>query len=88
MGAKTAMTLALSHPDVPSSIVAVDNAPVDAALKSDFWGYVKGMYKVADAKVKSQKEADAILQEFAKVWPIKFPYHLKVRRLHCLIVQD
>lgn len=79
MGAKTAMTLALSHPEIPSAIVAVDNAPIDASLSSDFAGYVKGMYKVADARVKSLSEADGVLEEFAKVWPVRFPYHLRVR---------
>ena len=62
-----AMTLALESPALVSDIVAVDNAPVDAALQSEFPVYIRGMQKVDDAHVKKQSEADAILQEYAKV---------------------
>jgi pimeloyl-ACP methyl ester carboxylesterase len=68
MGAKTVMTMALRDPSCCSNIIAVDNAPVDAALTSDFPRYVEGMRKVEEAKVKSQKEADQILEPFAKVY--------------------
>lgn len=64
MGAKTAMTVALHHPDLVESLISVDNAPVDAALKSDFGIYVQGMRKIEEAKVHKQSEADAILQPF------------------------
>lgn len=47
-----------------ASLIPVDNAPVDAALKSDFGKYVQGMRKIADANVQKQSEADAILAEF------------------------
>lgn len=67
MGAKTVMTMALRDPNCCSNIIAVDNAPVDAALASDFPRYVEGMRKVEEAKVKSQKEADQILEPYAKV---------------------
>jgi len=67
MGAKTVMTMALRNPNDYANIIAVDNAPVDAALSSDFPLYVEGMRKVNDAHVKSQKEADAILEPYAKV---------------------
>jgi pimeloyl-ACP methyl ester carboxylesterase len=67
MGAKTVMTMALRNPDCCANIIAVDNAPVDAALASDFPRYVEGMRKVEEARVKSQKEADAILEPYAKV---------------------
>ena len=68
MGAKTVMTVALRDPSACANIIAVDNAPVDAALASDFPRYVEGMRKVEDRKVKSQKEADEILEPYAKVW--------------------
>jgi pimeloyl-ACP methyl ester carboxylesterase len=67
MGAKACMALALWKPDRIASLVAVDNAPVDAALKSDFHQYVQGMKEVERVGVKSQKEADAILQPYVKV---------------------
>jgi pimeloyl-ACP methyl ester carboxylesterase len=67
MGAKTAMTIALRQPSLIANLIAVDNAPVDAALKSDFRSYVKGMQEVEKAKVKKQMEADQILKPYAKV---------------------
>jgi pimeloyl-ACP methyl ester carboxylesterase len=70
MGAKTAMTLALRSPDLVANIVAVDNAPVDAALKNDFGGYVT-----------KQSEADTILQEYAEVWyQLLLLFHFEVLR--------
>jgi pimeloyl-ACP methyl ester carboxylesterase len=58
------MAVALRAKTPISSIISVDNAPVDAALKSDFGKYIQGMRKVADAFVQKQSEADAILAEF------------------------
>lgn len=66
-GAKTAMTLALRSPSMVRDVVAVDNAPVDAILSTDFAKYVRGMKKVEDAGVSSQREADAIMAEFEEV---------------------
>lgn len=71
MGAKTAMTVALRSPDSCANIIAVDNAPVDAALASDFPIFVRGMQKVEEAEVKTQKEADKILEPFAKELPVR-----------------
>ncbi|KAI5921308.1 Alpha/Beta hydrolase protein [Camillea tinctor] len=71
MGAKTAMTLALSQPDLPRDIVAVDNAPVDAVLSSSFAQYIQGMRRIEEAGVSKQSEADAILQEYEKELPIR-----------------
>jgi pimeloyl-ACP methyl ester carboxylesterase len=69
MGAKTVMTVALRNPDSCADIIAVDNAPVDAALASDFPRYIEGMREIEGAKVRSQKEADQILEPYAKVHP-------------------
>ena len=62
MGAKTAMTLALTSPSKIANLIPVDNAPVDAALKSDFGQYVQGMRRIADSPPKSQREADSMLE--------------------------
>ncbi|EPE09681.1 abhydrolase domain-containing protein [Ophiostoma piceae UAMH 11346] len=64
MGAKTAMTLALSEPDLVADIVAVDNAPVDAAIGSDFAKYVRGMKQIDRTHITRQAEADKLLQPF------------------------
>ncbi|EAQ86551.1 hypothetical protein CHGG_07804 [Chaetomium globosum CBS 148.51] len=64
MGAKTAMTLALHSPDLVANLIAVDNAPVDARLGSDFGWYIQGMKKIDEAQVTRQAEADAILAPY------------------------
>lgn len=64
MGAKVAMTLALRSPSSYAGIVPVDNAPVDAALSSDFGKYVKAMLEVESASVAKQSDADKILQSY------------------------
>lgn len=66
-GAKTAMALALQSPDSVADIVAVDNAPVDAVLGSDFTSYIRAMKKVDQSRVTKMAEADKILQEVEKV---------------------
>lgn len=71
MGAKTVMAIALRNPDSCANVVAVDNAPVDAALASDFPKYVEGMRKVEAAKPMSQKQADEILLPYAKDLPVR-----------------
>lgn len=63
-GAKTAMTLALQQPELITSVVSVDNAPVDVALLSEFPKYIQGMRKVDEAGVTRQSEADKILQDY------------------------
>jgi len=67
MGAKACMVVALRSPSLVANLIPIDNAPVDAALKSDFGKYVKGMQKVEQAKVTKQSEADAILAEYEQV---------------------
>ncbi|KAL1876327.1 hypothetical protein VTK73DRAFT_9570 [Phialemonium thermophilum] len=71
MGAKTAMTLALRSPDMVDNIIAVDNAPVDAALGTDFARYIQGMKRIEQAGVTRQSEADKILAEYEKSLPIR-----------------
>ncbi|CUS11925.1 unnamed protein product [Tuber aestivum] len=62
-GAKTAMAVALRKPSIISSIIAVDNAPIEAALHSSFGGYVRAMRKIEHSNLTNTKEADAILAE-------------------------
>ncbi|PSN59904.1 alpha/beta-hydrolase [Corynespora cassiicola Philippines] len=71
MGAKTVMTMALRDPSCCANIIAVDNAPVDAALASDFPRYVEGMQKIEKARVTSQRQADEILQAYVKELPVR-----------------
>ncbi|KAH8431898.1 putative alpha/beta hydrolase [Aspergillus melleus] len=71
MGAKTAMAVALNSPQLVSALIPVDNAPVNAALKSDFGKYVEGMQHVEAEKVTKQSEADKILQGYEESLPIR-----------------
>jgi hypothetical protein len=61
------MTLALRRPEIVSDIVSVDNAPIDAALLSEFGKYVQGMKKIEAAGVSKQAEADSILKDYEEV---------------------
>jgi pimeloyl-ACP methyl ester carboxylesterase len=76
MGAKTAMGLALREPDLIESIIAVDNAPVDVRLESDFARYIQGMKKIDEAGVTKQAEADKILEPYEKVFLFLSPLNL------------
>ncbi|KAH9909807.1 alpha/beta-hydrolase [Xylariomycetidae sp. FL2044] len=71
MGGKTALALALAEPDMINDVVAVDIAPVDAALGGPFGKYVQGMKKIEEAGVTRQSEADKILQEYEKELPVR-----------------
>jgi len=65
------MTLALRTPEKVKDIVSVDNAPVDAALLSNFGKYIQGMKRIEEARVTRQIEADEILQEYEESLPIR-----------------
>lgn len=61
------MTVALRSPSTVSSVISVDNAPVNVPLSSDFEKYVRGMKQIDEANVTKQKEADEILQQYEEV---------------------
>ena len=69
------MTLALRSPELVCDLISVDNAPLDAAIESQFARYVKGMKKIHESDVTRQADADKILQDyeevsrFAILWP-------------------
>lgn len=63
------MTLALQSPEHVSDLVAVDNAPVDAVLRTAFAQYVKGMKEIEGAGVTGLREADAILAKYEEASP-------------------
>ncbi|KAK0635481.1 Alpha/Beta hydrolase protein [Bombardia bombarda] len=71
MGAKTAMALALKEPSLVANIVAVDNAPVDVRLESDFARYIQGMKKIDAAGISRQSDADKILEQYEKSFSIR-----------------
>lgn len=77
-GAKVAMTLALRGRRSIESVISVDNAPADAALKNDFARYIQGMQKILETGITKQTQADEILQQHEKV------YHRQSTDFHCL----
>lgn len=58
------MVLALKTPGIVSDIVAVDNAPIDAALLGNFGTYVRGMKEIDRKHVARQADADKILEPY------------------------
>lgn len=62
-----AMTVALRSPNSLGALIPVDNAPVDATLKSEFRKYLEGMREVEEAAVKKPAEADQILRKYEDV---------------------
>lgn len=79
-GAKAAMAVALQSPERVSGLIPVDNAPVNAVLKSDFPKYVRGMQHVERAKVSKQSDANKILEGYEEVRNISLgePVRFKV----------
>jgi pimeloyl-ACP methyl ester carboxylesterase len=71
MGAKTVMTVALRNRVPIANLIPVDNAPVDAALHSDFAKYVQGMRRIEDTTIRRQSEADAIMQDYEESLSIR-----------------
>ncbi|KAL2821752.1 Alpha/Beta hydrolase protein [Aspergillus cavernicola] len=71
MGAKAAMTVALNAPELVSALIPVDNAPVNASLRTDFGKYIRGMQHVESANVTKQSDADKILQGYEEFLPIR-----------------
>ncbi|KAK2765888.1 hypothetical protein FQN54_007403 [Arachnomyces sp. PD_36] len=65
------MVLALQKPQSISALIAVDNAPVDAALSPDFAKYIQAMQSIESAGLTKSSEADQILQEYEKALPIR-----------------
>lgn len=61
------MAVALRSPSLVTALMPVDNAPVNAALKSDFGKYVRGMQHIEAEKVTKQSDADKILQGYEEV---------------------
>lgn len=61
------MTVALRSPELVSALIPVDNAPVNAVLKSDFPKYVRGMQEIENAKVTKQSDANKILEAYEEV---------------------
>lgn len=67
------MVVALQSPDLVSALIPIDNAPVNAPLRSDFPKYVRGMEEVDRLKVTKSSDADKILSNYEEVCLGHFP---------------
>lgn len=71
MGGKVAMAIALdphldTHTDILENLIVVDIAPVKAKMSADFSAYLEAMRRIEGEKVRTRKEAVAILSEYEK----------------------
>lgn len=71
------MTVALRSPKLLGAMISVDNAPVDANLKSNFHAYAQGMREIEEAGIKKQGEADTILKKYEDVSFTEFYTYLE-----------
>lgn len=62
------MVLALRQPQLISGLIAVDNAPIDAALSPDFVKYTEAMQSIESANLTKSSEADQMLEKYEKVF--------------------
>lgn len=63
MGGKTAMVLALRHPELVERLCVVDVAPVAYEHASEFAGFIDAMLAIDLASLKERSEADAALED-------------------------
>ena len=65
------MSVALRFPKLLRALVPVDNAPIDANLKSKFHDYVQGLQEIEEKRPQKQAEADTILRQYEDVcWQV------------------
>lgn len=58
------MAVALRRPELVEKLVAVDNAPIDAVLSSDFTKYVRGLKTIERSNLSKMKDAYTVLNKF------------------------
>lgn len=58
------MDLALNQPEIPSKLIVIDMAPMNIKLSNDYNIHAQAMKEINDKKLKTQKEADLILQKY------------------------
>lgn len=56
-----------SNAHLLSNLIVVDISPTQAQLSPEFKGYIEGMRRIEHMKLKTRKEAAAVLENYEKV---------------------
>jgi hypothetical protein len=62
-GAKVALYLALTKPEIAAGLVSVENAPIASQLSPSFQRYTEAMKTIDDAKFTKRKDAEKVLEK-------------------------
>jgi pimeloyl-ACP methyl ester carboxylesterase len=68
-GAKVALYLSLTKPDLPRGIISMENAPISSRLSPTFKKYVEAMKAITEAKLTKRKDAEDLLTKYEEVRP-------------------
>jgi pimeloyl-ACP methyl ester carboxylesterase len=68
-GAKVALYLALTKPEIPKAVISLENAPISSRLSPTFQQYIEAMRGVEDAKLTKRKDAEEMLAKCEEVFP-------------------
>jgi hypothetical protein len=66
-GAKVALYLSLTKPNIPKAIISMENAPISSRLSPTFKKYVEAMKAITDAKLTKRKDAEDLLSKYEEV---------------------
>ena len=69
-GAKVALYVTLTQPDLPKAVISMENAPISGRLSPTFKQYVKAMKGILDADLTKRKDAEDMLEKYEPVDPI------------------
>ena len=70
-GAKVALYLTLTRPDIPRAIISMENAPISKPLSPTFQQYVEAMRAISDANLTRRQDAEEILAKYEGVCGFK-----------------
>ena len=69
-GAKVALYLTLTKPEIPTAVISMENAPISSHSSPTFKQYVDAMKAITDAKFIKRKDAEDFLAQYEEVSPI------------------
>jgi len=81
-GAKVALYLSLTKPDLPRAIISMENAPISSRLSPTFKKYVEAMKAITEAKLTKRKDAEDLLTTYEEVSPTSLP-HIRMNINYC-----